>query len=367
MKTVVKILALLLIGIIIQSCDSKPGEVEIQNPKNIILLIGDGMGVSEVYAGLTANGGSLKLEECTHYGFSKTHSASHYITDSGAGGTAISAGVRTYNGAIAVDMDTLPVKTILEYAEDKGLATGLISTSSITHATPASFISHQKTRNSYEAIAADFLKVDVDLIIGGGRDNFAKRTDSVNLLEILEQEGYQVSTLLADMDTSAFSKHYVLTAEGHNPRVSQGRGDLLPEATKIAAEVLTKNENGFFMMVEGSMIDWGGHANDINYIIEEMIDFDNAIGEAIAFAKKDGETLVIITADHETGGLGINGGNMESGEVTSAFTTSGHTGVMVPVFAFGPGAENFSGIQKNTDLFSKMMNLLKLVNEPEEE
>ena len=366
MKYSIVIATLILINMI-AGCSSESADQEPQKPKNIILLIGDGMGVSEVYAGLTANGGHLKLEECTTYGFSRTHSSSHFITDSGAGGTAISTGVRTYNGAIGVDPDSLPVKTILEYAEEKGLATGLISTSSITHATPASFISHQKSRGYYEAIAADFLKTDVDIVIGGGKNNFAKRADSVNLLDQLVANGYQVSTDLTEMDTAKMSKHYVFTAEGHNPRYTEGRGNMLPDATKIAAEIMTKNENGFFMMVEGSMIDWGGHANDIKYITEEMIDFDNAIGMALEFAKKDGETLVLITADHETSGLAINGGNFETGEVTPGYTTKGHTGVMVPVFAYGPGAGDFAGIQKNTDLFTKMMNLLNLGNESEEE
>ncbi|MCK5820342.1 MAG: alkaline phosphatase [Bacteroidales bacterium] len=329
-------------------------------PKNIILLIGDGMGVSEVYAGLTANGGSLNLEKCTHYGYSKTHSASGYVTDSGAGGTAISTGVRTYNGAIGVDTDSLPLKTILEFAEEKGLSTGLVSTSSITHATPASFISHQKSRNYYEAIAADFLKTDVDVIIGGGRHNFMKRADSVNLIEQLIQNGYAVKYDMEDVNSTESGKLFGLTADAHNPRYSEGRGDMLPEATETAVRLLSANDNGFFLMVEGSMIDWGGHANDIKYITEEMLDFDRAVGEALKFAEADGETLIVITADHETGGLGINGGDFATGEVIGGYTTKGHTGVMVPVFAFGPGADAFAGIQKNTDLFDKMMKLLKL-------
>ncbi len=346
-------------GILILCSCGRNKNVE-EYPKNIILLIGDGMGVSEVYAGLTANGGSLNLEKCTVFGYSKTHSSSSYVTDSGAGGTAISSGIRTFNGAIGVGPDSLPVKTILEYAEEAGLATGLVSTSSVTHATPASFIAHQKSRNYYEAIASDFLKVDVDLVMGGGKDNFSLRADSLDLLEELKAKGYQVAESLSDIDSENFEKFYVFTANGHNTRVSEGRGDMLPQSTRIATELLDKNSKGFFLMVEGSMIDWGGHANDIKYISEEMVDFDNAIGEAIRFAESDGETLVLITADHETGGLAISGGDFETGEVQAGFTTLGHTGVMVPVFAYGPGAKYFSGIQENTDLFDKMMRLLKL-------
>ena len=353
-------------GLIVVACQEVEEAQTNRSPKNIILLIGDGMGVSEVYAGLTANGGSLNLERCTHYGYSQTHSSSHYVTDSGAGGTAISTGVLTYNGAIGVNPDSLPIKTILEYAEDKGLATGLLSTSSITHATPASFISHQKSRNFYEAIAADFLKVDVDVVIGGGRHNFMKRADSVNLIDQLIEKGYAVKFSMEDIVNTTSGKLYGLTADVHNPRYSEGRGDLLLQATRTATKLLSQNENGFFMMVEGSMIDWGGHANDIKYITEEMIDFDRAIGAALDFAEADGETLILITADHETGGLAINGGDFTTGEVTPGFTTAGHTGVMVPVFAYGPGAQEFVGIQKNTDLFKKMMKLLKLNDETDE-
>ena len=137
-------------------------------PKNIILLIGDGMGVAQVFAGMSANGGELHIQNMKHIGFSKTQSSSAYVTDSGAGGTAIATGNKTYNGAIGVNPDTVPVHSILEIAEANGKATGLISTSAITHATPASFIAHQPSRYMMEEIAADFLKTDIDLFIGGG-------------------------------------------------------------------------------------------------------------------------------------------------------------------------------------------------------
>lgn len=171
-----------------------PQEFKKDKPKNIILLIGDGMGVSQVFAGLTANKGKLFLENCKHIGFSKTSSGDNYITDSAAGGTALSTGVKTYNGAIGVDMNKNPVKTILEEASEKGLATGLVSSSAITHATPASFIAHQAGRSSYEEIAADFLKTDIDVFIGGGLEHFSKRKDGRNLLKELENKGYQVET-----------------------------------------------------------------------------------------------------------------------------------------------------------------------------
>jgi alkaline phosphatase len=328
-----------------------------KNPKNIIFLIGDGMGVSHVFAGLTANKGHLFLENFKHVGFSKTQSADSYITDSAAGGTALSTGHKTNNGAIGFDAQNKPVKTILEEAEEKGLATGLVSTSSITHATPASFISHQAGRSMYEEIAADFLKTDIDVFIGGGIDHFSKRKDGRNLMEELKTKGYKVETDLKEIEKVNNGKLAGLTAPVHNGRIAE-RGNMLPIATKTAIDILDNNKKGFFLMVEGSQIDWGGHASSTVYVVEDMLDFDKVIGQTLDFAEKNGETLIIVTADHETGGMALTDGNIENGVVKAAFPTSDHTAVMVPVFAYGPGAEEFTGIMENTDIFFKMKKLL---------
>lgn len=336
-----------------------PHKFKSEKPKNIIFLIGDGMGVSHVFAGLTANKGQLFIENCRHIGFSKTQSSDNYITDSAAGGTALSCGVKTYNGAIGVDADTIPVKTILEEAEEKGLATGLVSTSAITHATPASYIAHQPNRGMYEEIAGDFLKTDIDVFIGGGLAHFIARKDGRNLLTELKEKGYTVENDMNKISKVKKGKLAGLTAQVHNGRLAE-RGNMLPVATQTAINILDNNsgDKGFFMMVEGSQIDWGGHAASTIYIVEDMLDFDKAIGNAIKFAAKDGETLVVITADHETGGLALTGGNMETGMVKGAFPSGGHTGVMVPVFSYGPGAEEFIGIMDNTEIHTKMKKLL---------
>ena len=326
-------------------------------PKNIILLIGDGMGVAQVYAGLTANGGQLFLNNFKHVGFSKTYSSDNYITDSAAGGTALSTGVKTYNGAIGVDPEKNPVKTILEKAEEKGLATGLVSTSSITHATPASFIAHQPNRNQYEDIAADFLKTDIDVFIGGGYDHFANRKDGQNLVKKLEQNGYKVEQDISKISKVKKGKLAGLTAPGHNGRMEE-RGEMLEVATETALNILKRNKKGFFLMVEGSQIDWGGHAGSTIYVVEDMLDFDKTIGKVLEFAANDGETLVIVTSDHETGGMAVLNGDFNNGMVRGEFTTGGHTGLMVPIFSYGPGAEKFTGIMNNTDINKKMEELL---------
>lgn len=327
--------------------------------KNIILMIGDGMGAAQIFAGLTANKGTLNLERFPFSGFHKSQASDAYVTDSGAGATAFSIGKKTYNGAIGVDATKVAQPTILEMASRKKLATAMVVSCSVTHATPASFISHQPSRSMMEEIAAEFLNTDIDVFIGGGKKYFEKRKDDKNLLDSLRARKYDVLETLAEILQSKSKKIAGFIADGEPPKVSEGRGDQLVQSVKHTLNIINQNKNGFFMMVEGSQIDWGGHSNDIDYITSEMIDFDKAIGAALDFAEKDGNTLVIVTADHETGGLSLNGGNMAEGKVEAKFTTKGHTAIMIPVFAYGPGAENFGGIYENTAIFDKMLKAFK--------
>ena len=327
-------------------------------PKNVILMIGDGMGTAHVYAGIVANGGDLYLKNFKQIGFSTTYSASDFVTDSGAGGTALSTGVKTYNGAIGVNADSVAIPNIREKAEKKGLSTGVVSTSAITHATPASFVAHQKDRDLYEEIAADFLKTNIDVFIGGGKKNFSNRKDSTDLTIKLKNKGYNVVSGINEISKVTEGKLAGFTSDDHNPSKLKGRGDELPIATKTAINILDNDPDGFFLMVEGSEIDWGGHQNNTGQIVTEVLDFDKAIGEALSFADQNKETLIIVTADHETGGFSVEGGSFLKGEVTGDFTTDDHTGVMVPVYAFGPGSENFKGIMNNIDIPKKIAELL---------
>ena len=333
-----------------------------KKPKNIILMIGDGMGVSHVFAALTANGGRLFLENFKHIGFSKTQSAGNYITDSAAGGTALSTGKKTFNGAIGVVInaqgDTVAVKTVLEMAEEKGLSTGLVATSSITHATPAAFVSHQYSRDLDEEIAEDIVKSGVDVFIGGGYRFFSERKDGRDLIIDLKEKGYQVLQEMDEIVKVKSGKLAGLTVPESNLPYPDRKMDL-PLSTETALNILDNNKKGLFLMVEGSQIDWGSHQNNTVYVVQEMLDFDRAIGKALEFASKDGKTLIIVTSDHETGGLAILNGDMKTGILKGGFATGGHTGVMVPVFAYGPGAEQFTGIMENTDIGKKIISLLE--------
>ena len=194
------------------------------------------------------------------------------------------------------------------------------------------------------------------MFIGGGRKFFEKRSDGKNLIDSLKAKKYQIANSIEEVEKISTGKLAAFLAEEQQPKILlEGRGDQLVKSTEAALTILNHNPKGMFIMIEGSQIDWGGHADDTQYIINEMIDFDNAIGKVLDFAKKDGHTLVIITADHETGGFSLNGGDMKTGQVDGKFTTKDHTGVMILVFAYGPGAENFIGIYENTAIFHKMI------------
>ena len=357
LKGIIIIIVLLGVSNLFKSCTNEPVATE-KKAKNVILMIGDGMGVTQIYAAMSIAEKPLNIEKFKHIGFHKTYSASDYITDSGAGGTALSTGEKTLNHYIGLDSLGKPLKTILDYAYENNLSTGLISTSAITHATPASFIAHEKDRYAYEDIAKDFLDFDINLFIGGGKDHFSKRKDELNLIDSLKVRNYYVIDGIENLDINTKGKFAVFTADFHDPKMSEGRGNVLPVATEKATEILNKDKDGFFLMIEGSQIDWGGHDNDIDYVTSELIDFDNAVGKALDFAKKDGNTLVIVTADHETGGLAITGGDMKKKTIEVKFAKDDHTAVMVPVFAYGPGSENFEGIYENTDVFKKMIDAL---------
>lgn len=335
---------------------SFPQEFKGKAPKNIILMIGDGMGVAQVYAGITANRGKLFLNNFKHVGFSRTQSANRYATDSGAGGTAIATGRKANNYAVGVDSEERPIPSVMQIARQNGLATGIVVTTNVLDATPAVFVAHVPNRKMMPEIAVEFVNSGPDVFIGAGKEFFVNRTDGRNLIDELSKKGYQVCDTITELVKFNSGKLAGFLTE---KRVSE-RGDQLAGSTNVALDILDDNKKGFFLMIEGSKIDDGGHDNDIGYVVEEMLDFDRTIGKVLEFAAKDGETLVVVTADHETGGLTLVKGDMKTGKITGRFTTEGHTGVMVPVFAYGPGAEEFGGIDENTSFFNKFIRLLKL-------
>lgn len=353
---------LLLIVLLIPGLAVGQSEV----PRNIILMIGDGMGVSQVTAGRTYKG-TLELEAFKDLGLILTHAhGKDYVTDSAAGATAMSTGVKSYNGAIAVGPDTSRLETVLERARKKGKKTGLVSSCSITHATPAAFVAHVPSRGMQLEIASQIAEAENDLYLGSGwgwflpKEQGGRRTDGRNLLEAMKKRGFSY----ADTD-SAFK----LMKPGSTPLVlglfaenhigpAQTRKPSLPEMVRFALEHLSDSPNGFFLMVEGSQIDWAGHENNSEQIMVEMADFDDAVGDVVRFAHRHEGTLVIVTSDHETGGYALAGGSREKRTVEGKFVSDYHTAAMVPLFAMGPGSQRFTGIHENTIIGLALLDLL---------
>jgi len=340
-------------------------------PTNIILLIGDGMGLTQISAAMYSNNNRLALAKFPVIGFHKSHAADELITDSAAGGTAIACGIKTNNGNIGTDENGLATVSILEELDSLNFSTGMIVTSTIVHATPAAFAAHQARREMYEEIALDYLDTNVDLLIGGGRQYFQNREmDDRNLIIEFENKGYivmdQLYTTMNKIKWPLDKNLLYFTADKQPLTVSEGR-DYLSFAVRQGVQYLEQKSNkGFFLLVEGSQIDWMNHANDGRGVVMETLDFDRAIWEAIQYANKKGNTLVLVTADHESGGMSIEA-DSKMNKLKYGFTTNGHTAAMIPVFAYGPGSSLFRGIYENTSIYHKMraaLGLKKKINPP---
>ena len=354
--------ALLLLGVI-TSCQTKNEEPqEPAKALNVIYFIGDGTALPQVYAGMLATRQEMVFPKFPYIGVVDTHSSSNDITDSAAGGTALSSDHKTKNAMVGMNPDSIPVKTLLEVFHEQGKETGLVVTSYITHATPACFYAKVPHRRQYEDIAMQLAEADnINLAIGGGRKHFNQRKDSLNLIERMESElGWKVYDTLDNIDVTC-KKYAVLANDDHMPPAAE-RGDFLPRAVKTALKTLDGAENGFFLMVEGSQIDFACHANDSAWMVDELVDFSYAIQIALDYAEEHGNTLVVVTADHETGGLTMPDKQSKYTNVSFCYSTGSHTCLPVMVYAYGPGAEQFTGWMQNTAIKGKILNACGLEN-----
>jgi len=344
--------------------DESSGKPLQEEPLSIIFMIGDGMGVPQVSSAYYFGDSLPNFSRFKHIGLHRTSDKVYTITDSAAGATAFSIGEKTYKRAIGVSGDSLPKETILERLQKEGYQTGLVSLTSITHATPASFYAHVPDRDMHEDIAAQLIDSKVDFFAGGGRKFFSQRQDGRNLFEELVVQGYHLDTLeLSEVEMSK-KNAYVLADDGIPSKI-EGRGDYLLEATAKALSYFDETEAPFFMMVEGSYIDWGGHAKNADMMVSEVLDFDKTLGLALDYVDTHPNTLLVVTADHETGGVSIGkhydmdestGSKREVPEkVTVYFNTDQHSGELIPVFAAGKGAEYFQGIYENNQIYHKMI------------
>lgn len=324
-----------------------------QRPGSVILLVGDGMGVAQLSA-LRLARGRTQCDRFPVAGFSATSSANRLTTESAAAATALATGYRTNNGMIAVSPDRQPLRTVFELADSLGMATGLVVTSSVTHATPAAFYAHTVSRDEQYLIAEQAAASGLDVIIGGGRDFFlpsgagGRRSDDLDLVAGMRARGFTFATTPDRGADTARRLLWLLGRDGLEPAGKRPYG--LADLVRSGLAVLARAQHGSFLLVEGSQIDWAGHDKDFPQMLREVEDFDAAVGAALDFAESHPGTLVVALADHETGGLALSGKKIDASDLDGAWLVGDHTPVLVPVFAFGPGAEAFGGIHENQEV-----------------
>lgn len=358
--------------------------------KNVIYLIGDGMGFGAVTSLLLTEDEPTGFEQAHVIGLSETCSANNYVTDSAAGGTALATGTRTNNGYVGADPEGNQLTSVLRKAQTYGMKTGIVVNTTLTEATPGSFYAGVTSRKMVFDIAKQFTESQVDVAIGGGLDHFIARPDSLDLTATLIEKGYDVylnwETVLnteSDKFVGILPLYDLHRREENNGTASAAEGQevclaaqmaainedvnathlseptvYLEKATVKALDVLSRNnKDGFFLMIESAIIDGYGHNNDGEGMVVEMQEFGRTLNAMIDYVNKHPETLLVVTADHETGGTGVyyNGHKpANEGPLRLNFSTSGHTGTVVPIFAYGAGAENFAGVMKNTDIPKKI-------------
>lgn len=324
--------------------------------KNIILMIGDGMGLAHICSGMYANQGELTLTNLKTCGFVRTQSANKFTTDSAASGTAYSTGKKTKNGALGMDADNRILPNLPEKLAPDGYISGIVTTDNLDGATPAAFFAHQPERGMSKEIWADLAGSKLTFFAAGSHELFEKQAADVQ--KAIKKE----FTILEELDSKQIGKSRklgYLPAKSKTASVNENRGDFLPSTTQLAIDYLAKRSTkGFFLMVEGARIDKSAHSNDYQAVVREVLDFDKAVEAAVRFAEKDGNTLVIISADHETGALALRDGNIGEGSMKAVFVSKGHTPIMVPLFAYGPQSRLFSGVQENSDVSNKIYQLL---------
>ena len=342
--------------------DTKPSITLESSPaikaKNIILLIGDGMGPNQVALARFATGGPdhrLSFENFPITGIVYNHSADSLYTDSAASATTWSTGVKTKNRYLAVDAEKKFLPTITELLSTKGYKSGLVATSSITHATPAAFYAHIDNRYKEKEIAKMLVDSDIDIALGGGQE-FFNVTPSQDSPFMIYDKSLLDSTLLS-------SKEQVIglfAEDGFDRKLGTPTQLQMTEVALSFLESKSENCSGFFLMSEGSQIDWAGHDNNVEYMLVEFADFEATVQAATNFAVANQDTLILITADHATGGLVLQ--RPKGSKVQARWTTGSHDLSPINIYAYGPGAELFSGVMDNTEIFDRILQALDYEN-----
>ncbi|MBR5822148.1 MAG: alkaline phosphatase [Alistipes sp.] len=338
------------------------GVASAQEVKNIIYLIGDGMGLSSVTMMQVENSYNPTIfDSAENIALQKTYSADNRVTDSAASGTALATGFKTNNTFIGCTPDGVTVESLMDVAKAQGKATGVVVTTYLQHATPAAFYAHTESRHNYHIITEQLIASSLDVAIGGGM-GFFKEVYNEQVADVVTHNGFD---LVEEFDTlkeqSGDSRTLALLADWE---VGSNSGSYLADATREALRLLEHRgeDNGFVLMVEGSLIDGMGHANNAEAQQIEMQGFMEAIEVAVEYAKAHDGTLVVVTADHETGGLSIVSAdanfNLSEQGVEYRWTTNGHSGAMIPIYLYGTAHESINGIVENTDIAKTLKGLI---------
>jgi len=351
--------------------------------KNVILFIGDGMGLSQLAATrihFEGPDGRLAIERMPVTGLITPHAIGDLMTDSAASATALATGVKTRNKMVSVDPDGVRRSTIVEAARDAGLATGLVTSTELSDVTPAAFAAHVASRKQQSEIAVQLVESGVDVLLGEGphflprSDARSERDDDRDPIAMARERGYTIvdsrSTLEEVHTGSVLGLFSGILTDRMDPEIEPAAGTpSLAELTSKAIDLLARDRDGFFLVVEEEGTDWGGHANREDYFLHYLRQLDLAVAAALQFAIDDGTTLVLVTSDHETGGMNIVMGGLRSrqesfrrGSMEMAWSTDGHTGQPVPLFAFGPHAIRFTGLRDNTEIPKITADLLGLTD-----
>lgn len=323
-------------------------------PKNVIVLISDGgAGQAEMWATATANGGMLNLMKMQNIGMLKTDPTNDYTTDSAGAGTALATGQKTRNRRIGTDSLGNKIANITEVLAAKGVKTGIVSNDGITGATPAAYYAHQPERDMGQEIAKDLLTSPVDLVIAAPVKAFAVN-DSL-LVKQLREKKMTVCNQLSQLNQIPLNQRAIcLQGDDYDKNFR-----LIEESFNAVVTRLSTGKKGFFTMIEGAKVDKGGHGNDMQTVVDEYLSFDRLVGKALEYADRNGETLVLVLSDHETGGLTLLDGNYKAGTIIGNFSTNDHTGIPTLLYAYGPGAQYFRGFAENSSLFDKIVGFYK--------
>ncbi|MBQ3766899.1 MAG: alkaline phosphatase [Bacteroidales bacterium] len=318
--------------------------------RNVIIMIGDGMGLEQVSCAWVVNHGKLNLDHFPYVGISRTWCTDKLITDSGAGGTAISSGKKTAYSHVGTAPDNSDIPSVLVKAQQLGKKTGVAVTCHFADATPCDFCCHNEYRYNQDDLIADYVECGVDYLAGGGLDWFTvNRKDGRDITKEMASAGYTVALTEEELMAAELPVIGILAPD--NLPVAMERGDLYRHTVTHGLDILSREsgDKGFVMMLEGSCIDDWLHGNDIGKAMEELLDFDRTIGDVLEWAAADGHTLVVVTADHATGCLTLQDGDLEKGEIGVFFASESHNGIAVPFYAWGPGSDAFNGIRENED------------------